>query len=45
MKRLTREKDDVKEVAPGYECGIKLENFSDIKEGDVLECFELVEEK
>ena len=42
---LKREKDDVKEVAAGYECGIKLENFSDIKEGDILECFELVEEK
>lgn len=42
---LKREKDDVKEVASGYECGIKLENFSDIKEGDILECFELIEEK
>lgn len=42
---LKREKDDVKEVALGYECGIKLENFSDIKEGDILECFELIEEK
>ncbi len=42
---LKREKDDVKEVASGYECGIKLENYSDIKEGDILECFELIEEK
>lgn len=42
---LKREKDDVKEVAAGYECGIKLENFSDIKEGDIFECFEMVEEK
>ena len=42
---LKREKDDAKEVASGYECGIKLENFSDIKEGDILECFELIEEK
>ena len=32
---LRREKDDVKEVAEGYECGIKLENYSDIKEGDI----------
>ena len=42
---LKREKDDVKEVSQGYECGIKLENFSDIKEGDIFECFEMVEEK
>ena len=42
---LKREKDDVREVAEGYECGIKLENFTDIKEGDIFECFEMVEEK
>ena len=42
---LKREKDDVKEVNEGYECGIKLENFSDIKEGDILECYEMVEVK
>ena len=42
---LKREKDDVKEVAEGYECGIKLENFSDIKEGDIFECYEMIEEK
>ena len=42
---LKREKDDVKEVAEGYECGIKLENYSDIKEGDIFECYEMVEEK
>lgn len=41
---LRRMKDDVKEVAKGFECGIGLENFNDIKVGDVLECFELVEE-
>lgn len=41
---LRRMKDDVKEVAKGFECGIGLENFNDIKIGDVLECFELVEE-
>ncbi|MBR5227364.1 MAG: translation initiation factor IF-2 [Clostridia bacterium] len=41
---LKREKDDVKEVAEGYECGIKLEKYNDIKEGDILECFELIEE-
>lgn len=42
---LKREKDDAKEVASGYECGIKLENYSDIKEGDIFECFEMEEEK
>ena len=36
---LKRFKDDVKEVAQGYECGIGLEKFQDIKEGDVLEAF------
>lgn len=41
---LRRMKDDVKEVAKGFECGIGLENFNDIKVNDVLECFETVEE-
>jgi len=36
---LRRFKDDVKEVAQGYECGIGLEKFADIKEGDVFEAF------
>ena len=36
---LRRFKDDVKEVAQGYECGIGLEKFADLKEGDVLEAF------
>ena len=45
IDNLKREKDEVKEVAEGYECGIKLEKFSDIKEGDILECYEMVEEK
>ena len=45
IDNLKREKDEVKEVAEGYECGIKLEKFSEIKEGDILECYELVEEK
>lgn len=44
IESLKREKDDVKEVAEGYECGIKLEKFNDIKEGDILECFEMIEE-
>ena len=40
---LRRFKDDVKEVAQGYECGIGLEKFNDIKEGDILESFLLEE--
>ena len=42
---IQREKDTVKEVKKGFECGITLENYSDIKEGDVIEMFELVEVK
>ncbi|HPZ22759.1 MAG TPA: translation initiation factor IF-2, partial [Bacillota bacterium] len=42
---LKRFKDDVKEVNTGYECGIMLENFNDIKEGDELEFYAMVEEK
>ena len=40
---LRRFKDDVKEVAQGYECGISLEKFSDIKIGDVFEAY-IIEE-
>ncbi len=40
---LRRFKDDVKEVADGYDCGITLEKFSDIKQGDVLEAYEMEE--
>lgn len=40
---LRRFKDDVKEVQAGYECGIGVENFNDIKIGDVLECYYLEE--
>ncbi len=42
---LRRFKDDVKEVAEGYECGVGLERFNDIKEGDVLEAFVMEEIK
>ncbi len=42
---LKRFKDDVKEVAAGYECGIVLEGNVDLVEGDILECFELKEVK
>ena len=40
---LRRFKDDVREVAEGYECGIGIENFQDVKEGDVIEDFEVRE--
>lgn len=43
MSSLKRFKDDVKEVASGYECGIGIENFNDIKPGDIIETF-VVEE-
>lgn len=42
MQALKRFKDDVREVAQGYECGISLHNYNDIKEGDVIEAFEMV---
>jgi translation initiation factor IF-2 len=42
---LRRFKDDVKEVQSGYECGIGLENFQDVKPGDVFEVYNLEEEK
>ena len=42
---VQREKDTVKEVKKGFECGITLENFSDIKEGDIIETYEMVEIK
>ena len=40
VAQLKRFKDDVREVAEGFECGILLENFNDVKEGDVLEVYE-----
>ncbi len=42
---LKRFKDDAKEVNAGYECGIGIENFNDIREGDTIEAFEMVEVK
>jgi translation initiation factor IF-2 len=42
---LKRFKDDVKEVATGYECGLNIEKFNDIKEGDIIEAYEQVEVK
>ena len=40
---LKRFKDDAKEVADGFECGIGIQNFNDVKEGDVIECFTMEE--
>jgi len=45
ISSLKRFKDDVKEVSKGYECGMMLENFNDIKVGDVIEAYEEREEK
>ena len=45
MASLRRFKDDVKEVAQGYECGITLEKFSDLKNGDIFEAYEIREIK
>ncbi|MEG1859696.1 MAG: translation initiation factor IF-2, partial [Christensenellaceae bacterium] len=43
LSSLKRFKDDAKEVATGYECGTSLENYNDLKELDVIECFEMQE--
>jgi translation initiation factor IF-2 len=45
LSSLKRFKDDVKEVQKGFECGVGLENYNDIKVGDIIEAFEEVEEK
>ena len=43
LKTLKRFKDEVKEVKEGMECGMAFENYDDIKEGDVIECYEVTE--
>lgn len=45
LASLRRFKDDVKEVRAGFECGLTIENYNDIKEGDVVEGYELVEKE
>ena len=45
LASLKRFKDDVKEVAAGYECGLSIERFNDLKEGDIVEAFEMKEVK
>lgn len=44
LKTLKRFKDEVKEVKEGMECGMAFENYEDIREGDIIECFEIKEE-
>ncbi|QHI73240.1 translation initiation factor IF-2 [Aminipila terrae] len=43
ISSLKRFKDDAKEVQHGFECGIGFENYNDLKEGDIIECFHMVE--
>ncbi|MBQ9075562.1 MAG: translation initiation factor IF-2, partial [Mogibacterium sp.] len=45
ISSLRRFKDDVREVAAGYECGLGIEKYNDIKPDDVIECFDMVEIK
>lgn len=45
LKTLKRFKDEVKEAREGFECGIAFDNYNDIKEGDMIEVFEIIEEK
>ena len=45
LATLKRFKDDVKEVTKGFECGIQIENYNDIKEGDVIEAYIMEEIK
>jgi len=45
LESLKRFKDDVKEIGTGYECGVKIKNFNDIKVGDILETYEIIEVK
>ncbi len=45
ISSLKRFKEDVKEVAKGYECGLTLKDFNDIKPGDIIESYEIIQEK
>lgn len=45
LSSLKRFKDDVKEVKNGYECGIALEGYSDIKQGDIFEAYQMIQKK
>lgn len=41
LSQLKRFKDDVKEVARNYECGLSFAGYNDLREGDMVECFEM----
>jgi translation initiation factor IF-2 len=45
INSIQREKDTVKEIKAGFECGITIENFNDIKEKDIIEAYEIIEKK
>ena len=45
LKTLQRFKDEVPEVKEGMECGMAFENYDDIKDGDIIECYEIIEEQ
>ena len=45
LKSLKRYKDDVKEVKSGMECGLSVKNYNDIKIGDIIEAYEIIETK
>ena len=45
LQSLKRFKDDAKEVKEGFECGITVENFNDLKEQDVIEAYEMIEKE
>ena len=42
IESLKRFKDDVKEVAKGYDCGIQIDEFNDLVEGDIIQCYQEV---
>ena len=45
LTSLRRFKEDAKEVSSGFECGLQLQNYNDIKVGDIIEVFEIGEKK
>ena len=45
LSTLKRFKDDVKEVSAGYECGLSIQNFNDLNEGDIIEGYEITEKR
>ena len=45
ISAIQREKETVKEIKQGFDCGITLNNFNDLKEGDIIEAYEMVEVK